>query len=100
MPARCEVGQSHRGVSGGNLQAAVFSANDGLISNASLIMGIAGAADAHLVLVTGAGLLAGALSMAAVSSYRCVHNANCRTSDGPRRTQTRRISGGRSRSSR
>src|SRR5262245_14627656 len=68
MPATVqEVGQSHRGVGGGNLRAAVFGANDGLISNASLSMGIAGAtADAHLVLVTGlAGLLAGALSMAA-----------------------------------
>jgi vacuolar iron transporter family protein len=68
MPATVqEVGQSHRGMGGGNLRAAVFGANDGLISNASLIMGIAGAtADAHLVLVTGiAGLLAGALSMAA-----------------------------------
>ena len=68
MPATVqEVGQSHRGLGGGNLRAAVFGANDGLISNASLIMGIAGAtADAHLVLLTGvAGLLAGALSMAA-----------------------------------
>lgn len=68
MPATVQdVGQSHRGVGGGNLRAAVFGANDGLISNASLIMGIAGAtADAHLVLLTGiAGLLAGALSMAA-----------------------------------
>jgi VIT1/CCC1 family predicted Fe2+/Mn2+ transporter len=67
MPATVqEVGQSHRSVGGGNLRAAVFGANDGLISNASLIMGVAGAtADAHLVLVTGiAGLLAGALSMA------------------------------------
>jgi VIT1/CCC1 family predicted Fe2+/Mn2+ transporter len=68
MPATVqEVGQSHRSVGGGNLRAAVFGANDGLISNASLIMGIAGAttADAHLVLVTGiAGLLAGSLSMA------------------------------------
>ena len=67
MPATVEeVGQSHRGVGGGNLRAAVFGANDGLISNASLIMGIAGAtADSHLILLTGvAGLLAGALSMA------------------------------------
>jgi VIT1/CCC1 family predicted Fe2+/Mn2+ transporter len=62
-----DVGQSHRGLGGGNLRAAVFGANDGLISNASLIMGIAGAtADDRLVLLTGvAGLLAGALSMAA-----------------------------------
>jgi vacuolar iron transporter family protein len=68
MPATVEeVGQSHRGVGGGNLRAAVFGANDGLISNASLIMGVAGAtSDSHLILLTGvAGLLAGALSMAA-----------------------------------
>jgi len=58
----------HRGVeSGGNLRAAVFGINDGLISNASLIMGVAGAsADNAIVLLTGAaGLVAGAFSMAA-----------------------------------
>ena len=67
MPATLdEVGKSHRGV-GGNLRAAVFGANDGLISNASLIMGIAGAtSDTRMILLTGvAGVLAGALSMAA-----------------------------------
>ena len=67
MPATLEeVGKSHRGV-GGNLRAAVFGANDGLISNASLIMGVAGAAaDSRMILLTGiAGVLAGALSMAA-----------------------------------
>ena len=67
MPATlAEVGKSHRGVGGGNLRAAVFGANDGLISNASLIMGIAGAtSDSKMILLTGvAGLLAGALSMA------------------------------------
>ena len=67
MPATVEeVGQSHRGVGGGNLRAAVFGANDGLISNASLIMGIAGAtSDSRMILLTGvAGVLAGALSMA------------------------------------
>ncbi len=66
MPATLEeVGKSHRGV-GGNLRAAVFGANDGLISNASLIMGIAGAtSDTRMILLTGvAGVLAGALSMA------------------------------------
>ena len=52
---------------GGNLRAAVFGVNDGLISNASLIMGIAGAtADHRVILLTGtAGLIAGAFSMAA-----------------------------------
>jgi VIT1/CCC1 family predicted Fe2+/Mn2+ transporter len=68
MPSTvADVGQSHRGVAGGNLRAAVFGANDGLISNASLIMGIAGAtSDARMILLSGvAGVLAGALSMAA-----------------------------------
>ena len=58
----------HRGLSGGgNLRAAVFGVNDGLISNASLIMGVAGAsADHATILLTGvAGLVAGAFSMAA-----------------------------------
>lgn len=57
----------HGGVgSGGNLRAAVFGANDGLVSNCCLILGVAGAgAPAEAVLVTGvAGLLAGAFSMA------------------------------------
>lgn len=63
-----EMGKRHRGIgSGGNLRAAVFGVNDGLISNASLIMGIAGAtADNKLILLSGAaGLIAGAFSMAA-----------------------------------
>ncbi|MBI4192045.1 MAG: VIT1/CCC1 transporter family protein [Betaproteobacteria bacterium] len=58
----------HRGVAGGgNLRAAVFGVNDGIISNASLILGVAGAgADNALIVLTGiAGLVAGAFSMAA-----------------------------------
>jgi VIT1/CCC1 family predicted Fe2+/Mn2+ transporter len=57
----------HRGTSGGNaLRAAVLGSSDGLTSNMSLVMGVAGASLApHQVLLTGlAGLLAGALSMA------------------------------------
>lgn len=52
---------------GGNFRAAVFGVNDGLVSNAGLILGIAGATqDSHSVLVSGtAGLIAGAFSMAA-----------------------------------
>jgi len=62
-----EVGARHRGYGGGNLRAAVFGVNDGLVSNASLIMGVAGAgASAEFVVTAGvAGLLAGSLSMAA-----------------------------------
>jgi VIT1/CCC1 family predicted Fe2+/Mn2+ transporter len=60
---------------GGNLRAAVFGANDGLLSNASLMLGVAGSmqgsapgstSDLHMIAVSGiAGLLAGAFSMAA-----------------------------------
>ena len=55
----------HRG--GGNtLRAAVLGANDGLVSNLSLVMGVAGAVQAErTLLLTGlAGLVAGACSMA------------------------------------
>jgi VIT1/CCC1 family predicted Fe2+/Mn2+ transporter len=57
----------HRTGQGGNLRAAVFGVNDGLVSNASLILGVAGAgAEPPLILLSGAaGLLAGAFSMAA-----------------------------------
>jgi vacuolar iron transporter family protein len=56
----------HRSVGGNALRAAVLGGNDGLVSNFSLIMGIAGATSGqNEVLLTGlAGLLAGALSMA------------------------------------
>ncbi len=57
----------HRGGRSGTLRAAVFGANDGLVSNLSLVMGIAGAtSDNKLIVLAGiAGLLAGAFSMAA-----------------------------------
>jgi vacuolar iron transporter family protein len=56
----------HRAVGGNALRAAVLGANDGLVSNFSLIMGVAGAElSSQGILVTGlAGLLAGACSMA------------------------------------
>ena len=61
----------------GRLRAAVFGINDGLVSNIALVLGVVGGgATADTVLLTGlAGLLAGALSMAAgedaaVSSQR------------------------------
>lgn len=51
----------------GSFRAAVFGANDGLVSNLALVLGIGAAgADPKVVLLTGlAGLLAGALSMGA-----------------------------------
>lgn len=56
----------HRAIGGNALRAAVLGANDGLVSNLSLIMGVAGAnLPASSILVAGlAGLLAGAISMA------------------------------------
>lgn len=56
----------HKSVGGNALRAAVLGANDGLLSNMSLVMGVAGAAVANdTILLTGlAGLLAGAISMA------------------------------------
>lgn len=56
----------HRSAGGNALRAAVLGANDGLVSNLSLVMGVAGASlDGRTVLITGiAGLLAGAISMA------------------------------------
>lgn len=52
---------------GGSLRAAVFGVNDGLVSNLSLVMGVAGANPGNrFVLLSGiAGLLAGSFSMAA-----------------------------------
>lgn len=63
-----EVGASHRGTSSsGGLRAAVFGVNDGLVSIACLVMGVAGAASEYqtIVLTGMAGLMAGAFSMAA-----------------------------------
>ncbi len=56
----------HRATAGNALRAAVLGANDGLLSNFSLVMGVAGAAlDERSILITGlAGLMAGAGSMA------------------------------------
>ena len=57
----------HRSVQGGSARAAVFGVSDGLVTNVSLILGIAGAHPAGgVVRLTGlAGLVAGAFSMAA-----------------------------------
>jgi VIT1/CCC1 family predicted Fe2+/Mn2+ transporter len=57
----------HRDVQGGAARAAVFGVSDGLVSNVSLILGVAGANPAPgVVRLAGlAGLIAGAVSMAA-----------------------------------
>ncbi|OQK18126.1 hypothetical protein AU255_09880 [Methyloprofundus sedimenti] len=75
--------EKHRSQHTGWLRAAVLGANDGIVSTASLIIGIAATnVDNHTILVTGtAGLVAGAMSMAAgeyvsVSSQADTENAD------------------------
>jgi vacuolar iron transporter family protein len=76
----------HKAIGGNALRAAVLGANDGLVSNSSLVMGVAGAAfSATGVLLSGlAGLLAGSISMAlgewlSVQSSRELHQAQIET---------------------
>ncbi|MDO5700822.1 MAG: VIT1/CCC1 family protein [Bowdeniella nasicola] len=56
-----------RAAMSGSFRAAVFGANDGLVSNLALVLGIgaAGVGDSTVLLTGFAGVLAGALSMAA-----------------------------------
>src|SRR4051794_6934149 len=75
--------ERHRAGRGGWLRAAVLGANDGIVSTASLVLGVAAAqGSGDAVLVAGmAGLVGGALSMAAgeyvsVSSQRDVERAD------------------------
>ena len=74
-----EIGRAepwHRRASGNNLRAAVLGANDGLVSNFCLVMGVAGAGTpTRTILLTGvAGLVAGACSMA-LGEWLSVANA-------------------------
>jgi len=80
--SRREVHLSHRS---NWLRAAVLGANDGILSTASLVLGVAasGASGAAIVTAGSAGLVAGALSMAAgeyvsVSSQRDAERADIR----------------------
>ena len=73
--ARTTHPERHRTDRIGWLRAAVLGANDGIVSTASLVVGVAAAgASQHNILVTGvAGLVAGAMSMAA-GEYVSVHS--------------------------
>ncbi len=59
--------EHHRSHRTGWLRAAVLGANDGIVSTASLIIGVAAASSAqeHVIIAGLAGLVAGAMSMAA-----------------------------------
>ena len=73
MPRRHR--EHHRTDRIGWLRAAVLGANDGIVSTASLMLGVAAASASHSnILLTGvAGLVAGAMSMAA-GEYVSVHS--------------------------
>lgn len=67
--------ERHRGSRVGWLRASVLGANDGILSTASLVLGVAAAHAAHSSIVVAgvAGLAAGAMSMAA-GEYVSVHS--------------------------
>jgi len=75
MPFSRRHAERHRTDRIGWLRAAVLGANDGIVSTASLVVGVAAASASHTsVLMTGiAGLVAGAMSMAA-GEYVSVHS--------------------------
>lgn len=71
------------------LRAAVLGANDGIVSIAGLVVGVAGATDSKGIILTAgvAGILAGALSMAAgeyvsVSTQRDIEKRELREKEG------------------
>ncbi|MCU1456374.1 MAG: putative rane protein [Actinomycetia bacterium] len=81
--------ERHRGDRSGWLRAAVLGANDGIVSTASLLIGVAAASGSHNALVTAgaAGLVAGACSMAmgeyvSVSSQRDTEEADIAKEEG------------------
>jgi VIT1/CCC1 family predicted Fe2+/Mn2+ transporter len=75
MPLLRRHAERHRTDRIGWLRAAVLGANDGIVSTASLVVGVAAAQASHAsILITGvAGLVAGAMSMAA-GEYVSVHS--------------------------
>jgi VIT1/CCC1 family predicted Fe2+/Mn2+ transporter len=75
MPYRRSHLERHRRERTSWLRAAVLGANDGIVSTASLILGVAAAGTAHAqILLAGlAGLVSGAMSMAA-GEYVSVHS--------------------------
>lgn len=73
----------HHSQSSGWLRAAVLGANDGIVSTASLIIGVAAAqsSQSEIVLVAVAGLVAGAMSMAAGEYVSVSSQADAETAD-------------------
>ena len=79
MPQHVEM---HRMARVGWLRAAVLGANDGIVSTASLIIGVAAAGQHDAVIVAGvAGLVAGAMSMAAGEYVSVSSQSDAETAD-------------------
>jgi vacuolar iron transporter family protein len=72
---RARHAEAHRGDRIGWLRAAVLGANDGIVSTASLVLGVAAAGADHrtMLLTSVSGLIAGAMSMAA-GEFVSVHS--------------------------
>lgn len=81
----------HRGVRIGWLRAALLGANDGILSTARLVVGVAAAAATrHEILVAGvAGLVAGARSMAAGEDVSVSSHADTEHADQGRASHSR-----------
>lgn len=79
----------HRSHHIGWLRAAVLGANDGIVSTASLIIGVASAGAAHeTILITGvAGLVSGAMSMAAGEYVSVSSQSDTEAADIARETE-------------
>src|ERR1041384_6822973 len=97
MTAEISERPRHAPIGGNALRAAVLGANEGLVSNLSLVMGVAGAGlESRVILITGlAGLLAGACSMAmgewiSVQSSRELYQRELAVERGRRAPRPRR----------
>lgn len=79
----------HRSHHIGWLRAAVLGANDGIVSTASLVIGVAAAGAAHeTILITGiAGLVSGAMSMAAGEYVSVSSQSDTEAADLARETE-------------
>ena len=85
VAASAHIAEHHKSHRSGWLRAAVLGANDGIVSTASLVIGVAAASSSRSAVATAgiAGLIAGAMSMAAgeyisVSSQRDAEEADIR----------------------
>jgi len=73
--------ETHRINRSGWLRAAVLGSNDGIISTASLLIGVSAAGQEHIMLTGIAGLAAGAMSMAAGEYVSVSSQADIETAD-------------------